>query len=237
MAVEVETPKAEVVEQTPKEDVKPTETKEKPTVRTFTEEDFRHELDIALGKSNKTLNQQIATEKQVAATAKAEADAAKAESNARLEQINALMKEVDEALEDDPERKQAYTSRRAILERELKIAEREVAATKKEAAATQKERELTMAVRAKELMEETGVPLEEIQSCESEPEMELKALRYQVNHPKAKEEEPKFDSAIPTGGGLTDDEFERKFGTGELDITPENLKRAKDIMEKRLKGG
>ncbi len=45
------------------------------------------------------------------------------------------------------------------------------------------------------------------------------------------------DINAPSGAGSSDEEFERKMGSGELAMTPENMKRAQEILDKRQRGG
>ena len=39
------------------------------------------------------------------------------------------------------------------------------------------------------------------------------------------------DTSIPVGGGLSDAEFSKKFGSGELPSTKENIERANKIQK------
>lgn len=72
-----------------------------------------------------------------------------------------------------------------------------------------------------------------------EVERDMKDEWIEEGRRQAKEELGLLTSQTggPSGAGMSDNEFEHKFGSGELDSTPANLKRAKDIMDKRLKGG
>lgn len=47
----------------------------------------------------------------------------------------------------------------------------------------------------------------------------------------------KTDNNQPSGAGSSDEEFERKMGSGELPMTAENMKRAQSIIDKRTMGG
>jgi len=203
MPVEGIESKVGVVGQTPAEAVKPTEPKEESTVpKTYTEEDFRREVDKGVSKGIRTLEQQVSAERKATATAKAEAEAARVEGEARLAHIEALKREVEEALDEDPDRKKAYINRLANLEREQKVANREAAAARMEKAAATKAQELEMAMAARELMEETGIPLKELEGCETKAEMKIKALEYKLaNQPEIEKAPQKFDSATSTGSG------------------------------------
>ena len=181
------------------EEVKSTQIVETPTVRTYTQK----ELDEAVGKGNSSLNQQIALQRQANEATKAELEQFKSQDAVREAHIQALKKEVEEALSDDPDRQKAYTSRIVNLEREQKIAQREAAAEKKLLEAGTKEQNILLATRAREIMEETGVPLDDIKGCATEQEMRIKAYEFQLAKKNEPVEEakpaPKFDSAISSG--------------------------------------
>jgi len=181
------------------EEVKSTQIAETPTVRTYSQK----ELDEAVGKSGSSLNQQIALQKQTNEATRAELEQFKSQDAVREAHIQALEKEVEEALSDDPDRKKAYTDRLTYLKREQKVAQREATAEKKLLEAGEKEQNILLATRAREIMEETGVPLDEIKGCKTEQEMELKALRFQIKKKSEPVEEekptPKFDSVISSG--------------------------------------
>ena len=210
----------------------PTTPKVEPTIRTYTQK----ELDEAVGKGRSSTQSQLSLSQAEARKAVAEVEQHKAQIAARDARIQAMQKEVEEALADDPERRQAYVSKIASLQREQGITQREAEIESKRYEFELKEHNLRMAVKAKEVMEKTSIPLEQLEGSITEEELEVKGLRFQLTKEPA-EKTPKFDSAIPSGGGLSDDEFERKMGSGELDMTSENFKRSKEIMDKRLRGG
>lgn len=187
-----------------------TETKKEPTVGITESPEFRTALDRALGKSTESLNKQVTLSKQGETAAKAEAKAA----NASITVIEGEVKDLQVALDDlvskqfadDDEGRRAYTDRRVIADERKEAAKKLAEAEGKLFEAGQKEQKLAMAIKATALMEETGVPLTEIENCTTEEEMEVKALRYKMNkEPEAKEPEKKepkkFDSLTSTGGG------------------------------------
>jgi len=47
----------------------------------------------------------------------------------------------------------------------------------------------------------------------------------------------KTETGMPSGRGLSDEDFVLKIGSGELEMTPDNLKRAKSIRDKLQIGG
>lgn len=62
-------------------------------------------------------------------------------------------------------------------------------------------------------------------------------VKKEILEEKKKSSALKVDTASPLGGGLSDTEFYKRWGRGELDSTPENKKRARDIHIKTLQGG
>uniref|UniRef100_A0A6M3XKM7 Capsid protein n=3 Tax=viral metagenome TaxID=1070528 RepID=A0A6M3XKM7_9ZZZZ len=231
MVVEVEAPNAKVAEQTIKEDVKPTEPKENPTIRTYTEEEFKHKLDVAVGKGLESISQRLTVEQKATIAAKAEADAVRAENLAQQEHIQSIIKETQEALSDDPDRRDAYTNKLNRLKEDLKRTRDEADLQRREGVVAQKEKDMALAVTAREFMDKYGVPLKELEGCGSGTEMELKALRWRLDNPETKEKEevPEFDSPISSGGGIADKEFIDKISTGKLPMTKENVGRLKKL--------
>lgn len=214
MTVEGAQPQTEVAEPTAEtKETKPTEEKVEPTVHITESPEFRTALDKALGKSTESLNKQVTLSKQGETAAKAETKAA----NASVAVIEGEVKDLQVALDDlvskqfadDDEGRKAYIDRRAIADERKEAAKKLAEAEGKLFEAGQKEQKLGMAIKAKAVMEETGVPLEEIENCTTEADIEVKGLRYQMakksEEPEAKESEKKepkkFDSLTSTGSG------------------------------------
>ena len=204
----------------------PTTSKAEPTIRTYTQK----ELDVAVGKGRSTTQSQLLLAETAVSSAKADADASKASVAALTAQMQVMEKEIEEALVDDPDRRKVYISRMAGLEREQKVAKREAEAEAKVYAAELKEHDLAMALRAKELMEETGIPLAQLEGSLTQEELEIKALRFKVaQEPEVKkpEETPQFDSGVSSGGGRSFKQIEEAYGKG-LVSTPEYEKALKE---------
>jgi len=144
-----------------------------------------------------------------------EAKKAKRDYESVQAEFQSLQKEHEEAMEkflgDDPDAKQAYVDRKAIAE-----ARRVVAREKTEAEAKLYEAEklvwsVNMAKKADELNKETGIPIEDLEDCNTEVEMEAKAWHFAIKGLKEIKEKPKpattpkVDSGISTikGGKLT----------------------------------
>lgn len=211
MDLEGEAPTTEVAESTAEtKETKSTESKEKPTVGITESPEFRTALDKALGKSTESLNKQVTLSKQGETAAKAETKAA----NASVAVIEGEVKDLQVALDDlvskqfadDDEGRKAYIDRRAIADERKEAAKKLAEAEGKLFEAGQKEQKLGMAIKAKAVMEETGVPLEEIENCTTEADIEVKGLRYKMAKESEKVEpekkEPKkFDSLTSTGSG------------------------------------
>jgi len=197
--LEGDTPVVEVV--APTSDVKvaePTTPKVAPTVRTYTQK----ELDEAVGKGLASIQQQLSlsqAEKRTLQAEKAERDATSA---AREAHIQALQREVDEVLVDDPERRKAYVDRIARLEKEQELAKDKATLEREKLDVAREKNDLRLARKARELIEQTGVPLSELEGSTTEEQMELKALKFQLNNkPEEEKETPKFDSARSSGIG------------------------------------
>ena len=240
MNSEGEQPKVEGVEPTPSEEAKLTPPQEKPTVGVTETEEFRHELDKALGKSTESLQRQATLSKQAEVAAKAETEKFKTESASRFAYIESLKREVDEALVDDPEKRQAYISRIASLEREQKIAERESASEAKLYQAELRVWQAGMGLKAQQLaLEFPGIdPKWLIEGSATEEEMEVKALRWkstkETKEPEKKDEEPKFDTGLSSGGSLSDDALIKKSASG-VPLSDDEKIKVKQILDS-LKG-
>jgi len=168
-------------------------------VKTYTQE----ELDTAVGKGRASTQSQLSLVQAEVNKLKTEGVSAKAENAARLAQIQAMQKEVDEALVDDPERRKAYVSRIASLEREQKVSEREAAAEAKLYEGELKIWQAGMGLKAQQLATEfPGLSAAWlIETCQTEAEMEVKALRWKPEvTPVIEKKESKFDTGLSSGG-------------------------------------
>ena len=208
--------KVEVVESTSEEKgAEPTTPKAEPTVgKTYTEKDFRHELDKALGKGLESINKQLSLREKALVAKSAELEEFKSTSSAKLEdlkdELEDTRKEHDQALKtlNDSDVREAYMDRATLRKREREAARRETDAENKLKKAEKLIHNQGLEAKAKILHEETGIPLKEIAECETEADMEVKSLRYKLSHPDEKETEkpqetetPKFDSGTSSGGG------------------------------------
>lgn len=197
------TPAAEGVKDTPKlEDKKLTQKEVKPTVGIEETEEFRTALDKALGKSLKSTNQQLTLLKLAAEAAKSEVEQHKA-SNAVLElELRDLQKQHDEIVTlqfaDDPDAKKTYLDKKALAIEKRQVSIDKAAAEKKLYEAEKKVDAVNKARRADELVKETNIELSELESCQTEEEMEIKALRFQLSNKGKKEDKdsPNFDPAV-----------------------------------------
>uniref|UniRef100_A0A6M3IPD3 Scaffolding protein n=1 Tax=viral metagenome TaxID=1070528 RepID=A0A6M3IPD3_9ZZZZ len=203
-------PEAEVVKTTQgTEEEKQTEPKEESTVeRTYTQK----ELDKALGKGLESINRQLSEKNKALAAKEAELEETRKTSTRKLEDLQGELEDIrDEhqqaikALDDDDVKK-SYTDRATLRKREREAARREKDAEDKLSKAETLVYKQGLEAKAKLLHEETGIPVKELVECETESEMEVKALRYQLTHPtgeKAKDDgedkSPKFDSGLSSG--------------------------------------
>ena len=178
------------------EEVKAPSEEEKPTLRTYTEEEF--------GKAQSSWDRQIALSKAEAKKVSSELEQFKAEqkhSEAYIQSLKEEMARLADASED-PDVKKSYISRMASLEREMKIKQKEAEAERKLYEAEMIAWSARMAQRATALTKETGIDVKELEDCKTEEEMEVKALRFQLGKPKQEEKPPKFASPGSGGGGV-----------------------------------
>ena len=222
MDLERETPEPQPKEITPKAELpESSEQGEKPTVRIEETPEFKK----SLGKSLKTINQQMSLREKEVTALKADLDKFK------ITHTN-LQKEYDEMMErqfsEDPDARKAYFDRKSIDRERQKIAEEKVEVEKKLCDAEAKLWQIEMDKKAIELVKEIGIDVDEFVGCKTLEEMEVKALRYQLNNPKNQTPQ-KFDSGASSGGGINDVEFVKRFGSGDLPLTKENIDRYNKI--------
>jgi len=214
-------PQVEVGEPTPeKEEGNQTKPEVQPTVgKTYTQE----ELDKAVGKGLESINRQLSEKSKALVAKNAELEDFKKTSTRQLEDLQAdledMKSEHQESLKalDDPDIKASYTDRATLRKREREAARREKDAEDKLYKAEVLVFKQGLEAKAKILREETGIPIKELDECQTEDEMEVKALRYRLTHPggeKANDDDddksPKFDSGLSSGkadlSGLSQEE-------------------------------
>lgn len=195
-------PETKGTEPTP-EGATPTEPEGTPTVKTYTEEDFQRAVSKGLENTQKQLDLQRAEAKK----AMAEAEQFKAEQESLNAELQDLRSEYDQLSEkqfdDDPEARQAFLSRRAIADEKRKVAKAMAEAEHKLYDAEKLAWSVRMAQKANELHRETGIDTKELEDCQTEEEMEVKALRFQIGKPKEgpKDKTPKFAGGGGSGEG------------------------------------
>ena len=176
----------------------PIQSQEKPTGKTYTEEDFQR----AVSKGLESIQRQL--DLRNAETRKAESQLKSKEADLKAAQED--LAELKDLKLDDPEFRETYTSKKAIRD-----AQREVDRAKAELEDQRYEAEMQqwkvrMDAKAIELVKETGIDINEFVGCHTEEEMEVKALRWEKANKPAKKEEvkpPKFDTGISSGATIT----------------------------------
>jgi len=206
MTLEGEEPTVEGAEPTLEEGGKPTLPEEKPTVGVTETEEFRKALDKALGKGLESTNRQLSLSKAEANTAKAEVEAHKADMQAIEAELRDLQRQHDDLVgkqfADDPEARQAYVDRRAIADDRRKLAKEKATIEAKLYEAEKLAWSVGMARKADTLVKETGIDASELEACQTEEEMEVKALRFHLAKGSKEEKTPKFDSGVSSGVGV-----------------------------------
>jgi len=170
---------------------------EKPKTRT--EEEFR--------KAQSSWDARINEAKTEAMKAKAEVErlSKQAERYQAEQELLAL-----EKFADDPELLEAFKDRKAIVKERLDLLqERQGYAEEREAVAKQKEtsellaRASYLGTVARELHDQYGIPIKELEECDDPRDMKIKALEYKKSETteETKGKPPKFASPISSGGG------------------------------------
>jgi len=196
------------------EEQEPTTGPEKPTVSITESKEFREAVDKAVGKGVSSIQSQLSLQRQAAETAKAEAEEHKANVAALTEELQDLRKEQDDLVSkqfvDDPEARRAYVDRRGLADTKRELAKKTAEAERKLYAAEKLAWSAGMARKADALVKETGINPKELEECQTEEEMEVKALRFKMTKepekkepkkPGEEEEPPKFDSLKSSGPG------------------------------------
>jgi len=216
-------PKVEGIESTPKQEgADSTQPKGETTVDITKTDEFRRELDKALGKALESTNRQLSLRKKETDDAKSETEELRSTTTAQLDELHAELEDRirahDEALEavDDDTIRKSYTDRISLSKKEreadrrektaeerLKKAEKLVYDTGLEKLADGKMKDLR-----KEGYDVSEELLKEIEGCENEYEIEIATLKYRISNVPAEKKEPqekedKFDSGIGSGGKPT----------------------------------
>jgi len=197
--------KEEGAVQTPKEEgAEPTQPEKEPTVKTYTEEDFQR----AVSKGLESITRQLDLQRAEASKHRAEAESHKAALTAVQTELQEIQSQFDDLANrqfEDPEDKRAYLAslqdRRALAKEKARIALEKAEAEAKLYDAEKLAWQVRMTQRASELVRETGIDLAELESCQTEEEMEVKALRFKLEQgvKEPEKETQKFDSLAGQG--------------------------------------
>ena len=162
--------------------------------------------------------------------------------------IASMNEEIKAMAEDDPDKKETLRLRREAQAKLKDYEAKEAKLVEREKPILKREREDLVYTVADEYGLETGEEKDrfmeradkhKIGTDREALEALAETMGFKSKGEAETEEKPALhsDSGTTRGGGISDDEFERQFGSGKVDMTPANLKRAKDIIDKRLKGG
>lgn len=137
---------------------------------------------------------------------KAEADKAKAELKAKKVDIEVLREDIQELervakLDEDPTVKEAYISRKAIRDAQRELANREAELEGKCFQHKETEMQFAKKVKAAEVSQKRGIPIEDLKDCLTPEAMEIKGLEFLVAKGKEIEKPPKFDDGRTSGSG------------------------------------
>ncbi len=197
-------PQVEGATPTPAEGEKPTPTEKQPTVdKVYSQK----EHDTALGKGMASINQQLSLEKRATSVAKAEAEQYKTDASASETQLKEIQTQHDDLVEKqfagDPDARSAYVDKRTIAEERRNLAKDKADVERKLLEAETKIVQAGMGLKAQSLAAEIpGLdPKELLDTCQSEAEMEVKALRFKISQSETKEEASIFDPAVTIGRG------------------------------------
>ncbi len=180
------------------EQVQSTEPKAESTERTFkTEADFQR----AVSKANEATTRQHDLRK-------AEAEKYKTEAGQYKTGLESLQMQYDELVTkqfaDDPEARQAYIDKRAIAKEKAAVAKEKTEAVELVYQASMKEWRVGMGLKAQELdrrFPELKLDLKQlIDSCATEPEMELEVLNLKLEAGTKQEEPSKIESGLSYRG-------------------------------------
>lgn len=203
-------PGEEVVTPTPKEEEKPTLPEVKPTLeKTYTQK----ELDKAVGKGVSSIQSQLTLSQTEAERAREAHDQLQQELQALKEAHEKL---VEKQFADEPEAFEGYKKTKAIEAKEKEIARREAEVERNRIEAESLRWAINMKTKADELRQQYVVPVEVLEFCTTEEQMEKIAKSFPTRESveeEKKEPAPKFDSGVSTGsGGKISLDAQRKMG-------------------------
>lgn len=187
-----------------KEPVITTKPKVEPTVRIEETVEFKK----ALSKSTSSFEKNVSLAKQGETAAKADAEQHKSTISVLEAKIDDVEKRFEELVikqADDPDAaRKAYTDRRSIAEERRTVAKDKADVEKKVYDSEMDTWRKTMDVKARELVLESGIDINDFVGCQTEEEMEVKSLRFQISkgvkEPESKQ--PKFDPAVSQVTGM-----------------------------------
>jgi len=206
--------KIEEIEQA-EEQAESIQSQEKPTVK-YTEEDFQRAVSKGLANIQKQLDLQRTEAQKAASQLKVK--------EADLKTLQEDLAELENLKLDDPDFRETYTSQKTIREAQRKVDVKmaELEAMRDEIN-TQQWR-TRMDKKGAELVKETGIDIDEFVGCQTEEEMEIKALRFLVSK---KTEEPKKPEKtrfvnLGDGGGIIEKSEEERLKERYPSMYPKN---------------
>lgn len=184
-----------------------TEQKEEPTGYK-TEEDYNKALQTGVSKGLESIQRQLdlrrtETDAAIAETAKEKSE--RESVSAELKDLRDELDTITSAIEDGDVQR-GVLSKRALGEERRKNLKLKAEAEQKLYDVEVKAWRAGMDAKAKELVKETGIDINEFIGCNTEADMEVKALRHSIANPKKPEKDeskgaPEFAGA-GSGGGL-----------------------------------
>ena len=175
-----------------------------PTTRMYSQKEY----DEGVGKGRASTQSQLSLSQAETRKLKAEIEEHKTSMAFIEANLQELQKQHDDLVQkqfaDDPEARQAYIDRRAIADEKRKLAKEKADVEKKLYEAEKLAWSVAMARKADTLVKETGIEPTELESCMTEEEMEVKALRFKMSkgvETKETETTPKFETVTSSGGG------------------------------------
>lgn len=177
---------------TSEEGAEPTQQKEEPTVRTYSETEFRAELDKGVGKGVSTIQGQLSRQKMEFEKASRSAKAFEAELTDLKTSYDELAEQQFSHLTEDE--KTTFLDKRGIADER-----RSLRKEKSDLKAERETRELEiwqigMNRKSDELVKDTGISREALKECTTESDMEVIALKFQLDKKSEAIPAPKFDS-------------------------------------------
>ena len=175
---------------TSEKEAEPTQQKDEPTLK-YTEKEFRTELDKGVGKGVSTIQGQLSRQKMEFEKASRSAQAFETELTDLQTEYDRL---AEQQFSEDPDARKAFLSRKGIADEQRKLS--------KERADLQAERktrdveiwQIGMNRKADELVKDTGVSRDALKECTTESDMEVTALKFQLDKKPEAIPAPKFDS-------------------------------------------